>query len=180
VSSIAVYDTQKLVAVYRGGQVQTLNVTLNRPPSNYTGNTGCTEDDWPETPQKDVPLGGSLLGASSPYSPLTPAAMGTMGPGTGTGVMGRGMNSAPVNDVSAPVTGIAFSEEVPGGFLLVTTDRHVISLPLDPGPSPEEGEDGMRKKVRRSYYTDRFLCPVQSCTLSCLVLSSILSIMHDG
>ena len=56
--------------------------------------------------------------------------------------------SAPVNDVSAPVTGIAFSEDVPGGYLLVTTDRHVISLPLDPGPMPDEGENGLRRKVR--------------------------------
>jgi hypothetical protein len=156
VSSIAVYDTQKLVAVYRGGRVQTLNVTLTRPPlipPNYTGTTGVTGSDWPETPQKDVTLGGSLLGASSPYSPLTPAAIGTMGPGEGTGVIGRGMTSStPGNDVSAPVTGIAFSEDVPGGFLLVTTDRHIISLPLDPGPSPDEGEDGVRRKVSRFFY----------------------------
>lgn len=152
------YDTQKLVAVYRGGQVQTLNLTLTRPPvipPTYTGDAGSTGGNWPETPQKDPALGMSLHGASSPFSPLTPAAMGTMGPnmgtvtGTGTGVMGRGINtSTPLHDVSAPVTGIAFSEDVPGGYLLVTTDRHVISLPLDPGPMPDEGENGLRRKVR--------------------------------
>ena len=161
------YDTQKLVAVYRGGQVQTLTLALapTRPPlpPNSVGGTGAGAGagaECPVTPQKDVSLGTSQHGTSSPFSPLTPAAMGSItgtgagiGAGTGTGagmgVTGRLGANTGTNDVSAPVSGIAFSEDIPGGFLLVTTDRHVISLPLDPGSLPEEGEDGLRKKVRR-------------------------------
>ena len=59
-------------------------------------------------------------------------------------------SSGPINaacDPSAPVTGISFCDDRPGGSLLITTDRHIVSLPLDPNNPGANGEEVVKKKV---------------------------------
>ena len=125
-SSIAVFDTQKLVAVYRGGQLRSLSPPVGRQ-------VPVPVADWPESQNMDLTLNVHL--PSSPdgvTSPLTPGSFRT---GAGAGAMGRSAYTA-TPSTSAPVSGIAFSDDRLTGSLLITTDKHIISLPLDPFQQP--------------------------------------------
>ena len=132
--SIAVFDTQKLVAVYRGGQLRSLSPLVGRQ-------VPVPVADWPESQNMDLTLNVHL--PSSPdgvTSPLTPGSFRTgagagTGAGTGAGAMGRSSYTA-TPSTSAPVSGIAFSDDRLTGSLLITTDKHIISLPLDPFQHP--------------------------------------------
>lgn len=133
-SSIAVFDTQKLVAVYRGGQLRSLSPPVGRQ-------VPVPVADWPESQYMDLTLNVHL--PSSPdgvTSPLTPGSFrigvgAGVGVGAVTGALGRSACTA-TPSTSAPVSGIAFSDDSLTGSLLITTDKHIISLPLDPFQQP--------------------------------------------
>ena len=144
-SSIAVFDTQKLVAVYRGGQLRSLSPPVGRQ-------VPVPVADWPESQNMDLTLNVHL--PSSPdgvTSPLTPGSFRTgAGAGAGAGAMGRSACTA-TPSTSAPVSGIAFSDDRLTGSLLITTDKHIISLPLDPFQQPTLGH----KKNKQSTAWDK-------------------------
>ena len=156
VSSITVYDTQQLIAVYRGGHIQNL-----AQQALHTGSRVqplCSEGLSPSGL-------GSAISPSSISSPImfTPNMGSSMGgAGTSTGLDPFGQ-SKPC-DLSAAVTGVAFCDDRPGGSLLIATERHIVSLPLEPD-TPYVGEEGMRRKKRsawdsRSVRRLEFGCPV--------------------
>ena len=147
-SSIAVFDTQKLVAVYRGGQVQSLASPVGRqvqdPVASWTDSQDMTADL-----ALHVPLPSSPSGPASPYSPLTSGSSKT-----GAGGVGRPVCAASTS-ASAPVSGIAFSEDRLTGSLLITTDKHIISLPLDPVQVPAVQGVSQTKKKQPSVWDKR-------------------------
>jgi hypothetical protein len=70
----------------------------------------------------------------------------TMGVTGGVG----GFSPALGCDQCAPVTGIAFNDDRPGGSLLISTDKHIVSLPLDQH-APKGGEEDGRKQKRSAW-----------------------------
>ena len=91
-------------------------------------------------PDNDAVLTGTDTKISTTKATCSTASGAVLGVGAGVGF---GVGSDP----SAPVSGIAFSEDGPGGSLLVTTDRHIISLPLGTEPSHSTDQGGGRGKV---------------------------------
>jgi hypothetical protein len=148
VSSIAVFDTQKLVAVYRGGQVQFPSPPLGRqaqdPSAGWTDSQETSADLT-----LHMPLPSSPSAPASPYSPLTPGSSKA-----GVGGVGRPVCAASTS-ASAPVSGIAFSEDRITGSLLITTDKHIISLPLDPVQQPVLQGVSQTKKKQSSAWDKR-------------------------
>ena len=139
VSSITVYDTQQLVALYRGGQIQSLAQQVL-----HTGQGLQTLSSQGLSPSPS-PSPGSM---SSPMvsSANTAASFGGIGAFNGV----NSFLQSKACDPSAILTGIAFCDDRPGGSLLITTDRHIVSLPLDSN-TPHIDEEGMKKKKRSAW-----------------------------
>lgn len=148
VSSIAVFDTQKLVAVYRGGQVQSLSPPVGRQVQDPSGGWADSQDMGADL-TLHMPLPSSPSAPASPYSPLTPGSSKT-----GVGGLGRPVCAASTS-ASAPVSGIAFSEDRLTGSLLITTDKHIISLPMDPVQQPVVQGVSQTKKKQSSAWDKR-------------------------
>lgn len=153
VSSITVYDTQQLVAVYRGGQIQSLAQQALRTGTEFQ--TLSSEGLAPSPSASPCSISSPMISTAN-----TGASLG--GTGAFSGVK-LSRQSKPC-DPSAILTGIAFCDDRPGGSLLITTDRHIVSLPLD-SDTPQIGDEGLRKKKRsawdsRSVRRLEFGCPV--------------------
>lgn len=145
ISTIVVYDTVELVALFRGGAVA--------PAAHHTSSPNF------HPPSKSSP-GHSLSSPSSPlpasdsiaaHSQLQGQEHGTVTPSTDVGRMtltrssssgteGAAAGPSPGSvgsSQSAPVVGLAFFDSRPGerdtgagGGLLVATDKHLVSLPM--------------------------------------------------
>jgi hypothetical protein len=116
VSTIVVYDTKELTALYRGGHLA--SVTMANPSQLLAASMAV------KSPQGASPFSANVGAAG--VDPMA-ATIGTL---TVSPAAVGGANSLGSSE-SAPVTGLAFCEDRPGGALLVSTDKHVVSLPLD-------------------------------------------------
>ena len=127
VASIVVYDTQKLAAVYRGGQL----AGSAPPPSTAMMSTSGQPNAFSLTQTAMARSTGTFASSlSSPFGTTAGSSLGGGGVGDGAA---RGLSESLQQQQSstAPATGIAFCDDRPGGSLLVTTDRHIVSLPLE-------------------------------------------------
>lgn len=131
VSSITVYDTQQLVAVYRGGHIRSLNPVP--PPAQPSFSQALTLGLEALTPSPYIhthTLSSTMGTTGGGYGAVGPGTMGTTG-GYGTSTMGTtGYGATGPSgtgcDQSAPVTGIAFCDDRPGIFMYLCIDDFLL------------------------------------------------------
>ena len=128
VASIVVYDTQKLAAVYRGGQL----AGSAPPPSTATMMSTSGQSTAFSLAQTAMARSTGTFASSlaSPFGMTAGSSLGGGGIGDGA-ARGTSDNLQQQQSATAPATGIAFCDDRPGGSLLVTTDKHIVSLPLE-------------------------------------------------
>jgi WD40 repeat protein len=127
VSTIVVYDTRDLIARYRGGQLA--SVTMTSPSQVLAAATmqeaspAIMSQALSFTPSSTV----DVLNSPAPVSTCTPTSAST------SAALISSNNAAGPRGSSelAPVTGLAFCDDRPGGALIVSTDKHIVSLPLE-------------------------------------------------